>query len=132
MRTVTLARKLRREMTLPEVLLWQAFRQRPDGLKFRKQRPAGDYVLDFYCPSARLAIEVDGAAHDGATRVDRDVRRDAWLEAWGVRVLRIPAAVILADVANAVTTIVAAASLDQPLHQPAAGPPPHAGEDPDS
>ena len=54
------ARRLRKEMSLPEVLLWQDLRKRPDGAKFRRQHPAGMYVLDFYCSDARLAIEVDG------------------------------------------------------------------------
>jgi very-short-patch-repair endonuclease len=57
------ARNLRRKMTLPEVILWQWLRQRPDGLKFRRQHPTGPYVLDFFCSDARLAIEVDGEAH---------------------------------------------------------------------
>jgi hypothetical protein len=49
-------------MTLPEVVLWQCLRQRPEGLKFRRQHPTGPYVLDFFCSDARLAIEVDGEA----------------------------------------------------------------------
>jgi Protein of unknown function (DUF559) len=54
------ARKLRREMTLPEIVLWQALgKGRLAGLRFRRQNPIGPYILDFYCPSARLAVEVD-------------------------------------------------------------------------
>ena len=59
------ARTLRSEMTLPEGVLWRELRKRPKGLKFRRQHPAGIYVLDFYCAAARLAVEVDGAVHDG-------------------------------------------------------------------
>ena len=62
--TVKLARKLRSEMSLPEVLLWRELRLRPGGYKFRRQHPAGPYVLDFYCAALGLAIEVDGMAHD--------------------------------------------------------------------
>jgi very-short-patch-repair endonuclease len=51
-------------MTLPEVLLWRELRKRPDGLKFRRQQAANSYVTDFYCHSARLAVEVDGEAHN--------------------------------------------------------------------
>ena len=47
-------------MTPPEVALWQSLRTRPGGYKFRRQHPAGIYVLDFFCTKARLAIEVDG------------------------------------------------------------------------
>lgn len=58
------ANTLRRAMTLPEVLLWRELKQRPAGLKFRRQHPAGRYVLDFYCAKLALAIEIDGSAHD--------------------------------------------------------------------
>ena len=59
------ARRLRREMTLPEMVPWRALRRKSlDGLRFRKQHPMSKCVLDFYLPSARLAIEVDGRAHD--------------------------------------------------------------------
>ena len=123
------ARRLRRDMTLPEVILWTELRKRPQGLKFRRQHPAGDYVLDFYCASHRLAIEVDGEIHNRGDAPTHDARRDAWLSIRGVRVLHIPAAVILHDVAGAVSHIVATAVCHQPLHQPAAGPPPRAGEE---
>src|SRR5438874_3677081 len=63
-RTLRRTRALRREMTLPEIVLWQALRRSLLGLRFRRQHPIGPYVLDFYCPSARLAIEIDGLAHD--------------------------------------------------------------------
>ena len=58
------------------------------GSKFRRQHTVGPYTLDFYCPAARLAVELDGGQHyEGPQRV-RDVARDAWLEKQGVRVLR--------------------------------------------
>ncbi|CAN5236793.1 hypothetical protein BH10PSE14_BH10PSE14_43750 [soil metagenome] len=129
MQTVTRARRLRREMTLPEVLLWQVLRQRPAGLKFRPQHPAGPYVLDFYCASARLAVEVDGEAHNRGDRPARDDARDRWLARESVRVLRIPANLILKDMAAAIAHIVAHASPDQPLHHASHGPPPRSGEE---
>ena len=92
------ARTLRREMSLPEVVLWQVLRGgRPDGLRFRRQHPIGPYVLDFYCPSIRLAVEVDGAAHNHPERVDHDARRDAWLAERGVAILRFSAKDVLKD-----------------------------------
>ena len=66
------AKRLRREMTPPEIALWLALRQNKDDLRFRRQYPAGDYVLDFYCTPARLAIEVDGEAHARSDRPARD------------------------------------------------------------
>jgi very-short-patch-repair endonuclease len=94
--TYARARRLRGEMTLPEVLLWQALRRRAvGGLRFRRQYPVGRCVLDFYLPAARLAIEIDGRAHDMGENPDRDARRDAWLAGRGIRVLRLPAPDIL-------------------------------------
>ncbi len=58
---------------------------------FRRQHPIGPYVLDFYCAKARLAIELDGASHDMGDRPQRDMRRNAWLKARGITVMRIPA-----------------------------------------
>ncbi len=92
------ARTLRREMTLPEVVLWQALRgRRLKGLRFRRQHPVGQYILDFYCPSARLAVEVDGMAHDFVEQAVHDARRDAWLSERGVRVLRFQARDVLGE-----------------------------------
>jgi len=89
--TVRKARALRRTMTPPEAKLWTILRARPAGLKFRHQHPAGPYVLDFYCASAKLGIEIDGIAHEMGDNPARDERRDLWLRDRGYRVLRIPA-----------------------------------------
>lgn len=92
------ARKLRREMSLPEVLLWQRLRRPADAtVKFRRQHPRGPYVLDFYCEKARLAVEVDGELHAREEKVRADASRDFWLESNGVRVLRVTAAAVLRD-----------------------------------
>ena len=127
-------------MSLPEVLLWRELRKRPGGFKFRRQHPAGVYVLDFYCASVRLAIEVDGAAHDGAAAARRDDARSHFLRAQHVATLRVPAKVILEDLEAAVLRIVEVCSERStrlearrerrvPLHHPSDGPPPRAGED---
>jgi len=89
--TVAKARALRRAMSPPEARLWQILRTRPAGLKFRHQHPAGPYVFDFYCASAKLGIEIDGIAHEMGDNPARDERRDLWLRDRGYRVLRIPA-----------------------------------------
>ena len=104
-KTVEKARQLRREMSPPEARLWQVLRERPDGLKFRKQHPIGPYVLDFYCPAAKLDIEVDGDAHDMGSNPERDAARDAWLRTKGLRVLRIPARHLYGDIEPAVVLI---------------------------
>ena len=105
-RTVRVARKLRREMSLPEVLLWQRLRQA--AVRIRKQHPCGPYVLDFYCAKAKLAIEVDGIAHDMGERPPRDEARDLFLQQRGLAVLHIAAAEVLRDADAAAESIVAA------------------------
>ncbi len=100
------AKALRRSMSLPEVVLWQAVKGRKlRGLHFRKQHPLGPYILDFYCHEARLAVEIDGQAHSFGDRPGQDERRDRWLRAAGVRTLRLSARLVLEDVRNATGTI---------------------------
>ncbi len=73
---------------------------------FRRQHPIGPYVLDFYCAKARLAIELDGVSHDMGNRPQRDMRRDAWLNARGVTVMRIAANELMRGVDEAADAIV--------------------------
>ena len=133
--TLKLARKLRSEMTLPETLLWRELRLRPSGFKFRRQHPAGVYVLDFYCAPARLAIEVDGFSHEAAAIARKDAARSAFLRSQGVATLRVPAKVVLGDLGVARIVEVcrsrmqAQEELPVPLHHPADGPPPPVGEE---
>jgi very-short-patch-repair endonuclease len=96
-------------MSLPEVLLWRFLRQKPGGVKFRRQYPIGPYVLDFYAPAAKLGIEIDGLAHDMADRPERDARRDAWLAEQGLAIVRIPACDVLHDAGAAASAILALA-----------------------
>src|SRR5690606_30266280 len=95
-RTVSRARKLRRTMSLPEVLLWRILRQAEIG--FRRQHPCGPFVADFYCAAAKVIIEIDGTAHDRGDRPERDGARNDWLRERGYRVMRVPARDVLADV----------------------------------
>ncbi|MGK6322505.1 endonuclease domain-containing protein [Sphingomonas sp. DT-51] len=83
-----LARALRQTMSLPEVLLWRALRERPAGFKFRRQHPSGPYVADFCCHAARLIIEIDGEARERGDRPARDAARDAWFAACGLLTVR--------------------------------------------
>jgi very-short-patch-repair endonuclease len=82
------ARDLRQTGTSPEQLLWTALRNgQIGGLKFRRQQPVGPYVVDFYCHSIKLVVEVDGMSHDDKTVADKN--RTAFLERQGLRVLRV-------------------------------------------
>ncbi len=85
-----LARQFRKELTDAEVRIWVGLKGKPDGLHFRKQHPIGPYIVDFYCSKAKLAIEIDGEAHDRGDHPQRDDRRTHYLEGLGLEVLRIP------------------------------------------
>jgi len=99
-RNIAKARQLRRQMSLPEVLLWQELRRQSE-FRFRRQHPLGSYVLDFYCPAAKLCVEIDGMAHDMGGNPARDATRDEWLREQGVALLRIPASEVLRSPTNA-------------------------------
>ena len=99
------AKRLRKAMTSPEIALWLALRGNGAGLRFRRQHAAGVYVLDFYCAPARLAIEVDGEAHNRGDRPLRDAVRDEWFATQGTRVLRYSAAEVLSNLEGLVREI---------------------------
>jgi len=81
------ARDMRSAQTDAEQMLWYHLRARRfQGVKFRRQRPVGPYIVDFVCLESRLVLELDGGQHSEI--VARDARRDAWLAANGYRVLR--------------------------------------------
>ena len=113
-RTVHRARALRRSMTLPEILLWRALRERPGGFKFRKQHPIGEFVLDFYCVEATSCIEVDGEAHDRGDQPMFDTRRADWLSMHTIATLRINATDVLGNLEGVVTRIVQTALMRLP------------------
>ena len=121
------ARQLRREMTLPEVLLWRELKGKPFGLKFRKQFPLFGYVIDFACVEVRLLIEVDGIAHGMGDNPQHDEERDAILMRKGWQVQRIAAKEALADPARCADAIVRLAESIRPLRP--CGAPPHSGEE---
>lgn len=124
---VVLARRQRREMTYPEVLLWQRLRRKAAGLRVRKLHPIGPYVVDFYCAASRLVIEVDGEIHSQPEALAKDPVRQRFLEENGYQVVRVNASDILRDADGVATSIGQLAA--RPLHRPSDGPPPRAGED---
>ena len=80
---------LRREMPVAEKLLWKHLRNENLGVKFRRQFSIGRYVVDFYCPSLHLAIEVDGESHAGEVAQEYDEARQSEIESLGVRFIRV-------------------------------------------
>ena len=123
------ARKLRQEMSLPEVLLWQALRRRLNGLKFRRQFPIGRMTADFACLDRRLIIEIDGQSHSFEEQAVRDGFRDDFLRNEGFEVMRIAARDVLDNLDGVIRGIVSRSLKLGPLHQPSAGPPPRVGEE---
>ena len=107
---VTAARRMRREPTRSEAMLWEALRRRALGPRFRRQHPLGaHYVVDFYCASHKLVVEVDGAVHDSPDATPRDALRQEALErAYGVRFVRLPAWLVERHLAEALGLIRAA------------------------
>jgi very-short-patch-repair endonuclease len=81
-------RELRGSLTIAEARLWSCLRCSRLGWKFRRQHSIGPFIVDFYCPSARLAIELDGAAHDSAPASSYDDSRSEYLRGKNVRVIR--------------------------------------------
>ena len=82
-----IAQTLRRNATPEEGKLWQLY-LRKYPVQFRRQKPMGRYVLDFYCGKARLAVELDGAQHFTAEGLAADQNRTSYLEQLGIQVLR--------------------------------------------
>ena len=82
------ARKLRREATPDERLLWTYLRRTGPDLHFRRQSPLGPYIADFACMQARLIVELDGRGHDADAQAAYDAVRDAWFVREGFEVLR--------------------------------------------
>jgi very-short-patch-repair endonuclease len=109
-RTKHRATRLRAEMSLPEVLLWKRLKgSQVGGLQFRRQHPVGPYVLDFYCATASLCVEVDGAAYHADEQLEFDEARDAVLQGYGIRTLRLSARCVLKEMDFALVAIAEAA-----------------------
>ena len=103
-RMVEVAREFRKEPTKSEDILWQALRgKKLDGIKFRRQHPVGNFVVDFYSSVYRLVNEVDGSVHDN--RVEADRARQDILEMLGLNVLRIKSETVEKDLPHALDGI---------------------------
>jgi very-short-patch-repair endonuclease len=85
----SLRKDLRNNATPAEIKLWGRLqRSNLGGYKFRRQHSAGPYILDFYCPSEKLAIELDGDSHFTDEAIAHDIERTAYLNALSIKVLR--------------------------------------------
>lgn len=87
LKLVARSKRLRNEPTPAEQILWQYLRRSQlQGYKFRRQQPIGPFIVDFYCASLKLAIELDGSSHEG--KEGYDGFRESGIEGRGVRVIR--------------------------------------------
>jgi very-short-patch-repair endonuclease len=108
------ANQLRQSLTPAERILWDRLRDRRlSGLKFRRQHPIGAFIVDFYCPAARLAIEIDGGIH--LEQANADASRTQELEAQGYRVIRSTNEQVADDLEGVLTAIQAACQPKTPL-----------------
>lgn len=100
-----LARKLRNESTLSEILLWEELKTRKMlGYKFLRQKPIGNYIVDFYCSELKLVLEIDGDSHSEET-YEKDMKRQSWLESIGLSVIRFCDLEVKKDMSNVIMSI---------------------------
>ena len=89
-RSRTNAKRLRRQLTSAETILWSHLRRDMFlGLRFRRQHPIGPYIADFACTAAQLVVEIDGGTHSTPAEQNHDRRRDAYLRMHGWRIIRV-------------------------------------------
>jgi very-short-patch-repair endonuclease len=107
------SRRLREEMTDAEGMLWQALKgEQIRGMRFRRQHAIDRFILDFYCPAHKLAVEVDGSVHDEANQAEYDAARTEALNQRGIRVLRIRNEDVQHDIWGVLGRIAEFASVD--------------------
>ncbi len=107
------SRRLRSEMTPAETVLWNALRKEGiPGIRFRRQHAIGRFVLDFYCPAERLAVEVDGGVHDEPDQAEYDRARTEALSQLGIRVLRVRNEEVMRDLESVIERIKSTLILD--------------------
>ncbi len=100
-----LARKLRKQGILGEVLLWKQLQGKAFGVEFHRQVPMLEYIVDFYCHELMLAIEIDGLTHDFDGAEVKDAERQKEIEEYGVVFIRFADSEIKKDMQNVVRAI---------------------------
>jgi very-short-patch-repair endonuclease len=101
-------KKLRNKGTSAEAELWRHISNKKlEGRKFRRQHSVGRYVLDFYCPAEKLAIELDGEDHYWQEGIDKDLKKELFLQGHSIRVLRFENKWVFQDLEYVLKTIAA-------------------------
>ncbi len=99
-----LARELRNNSTLSEVLLWKQIKNKVLGFEFHRQVPLDEFIVDFYCHELMLAVEIDGESHDD-TKYEYDIERQKRLESFGVRFIRFGDLDVKKDIMSVVSAL---------------------------
>jgi very-short-patch-repair endonuclease len=101
-----IARSLRQNMTDIELKLWSKLRGKQMlGVQFYRQKPLGDYIVDFYAPKVKLVIEVDGSQHREPENEEKDNQRETFLKGLGIEVLRFDSRTIFTETEGVLETI---------------------------
>jgi very-short-patch-repair endonuclease len=101
------ARALRKAMTEPEIMLWSKLKGRGRGQPiFRRQFAYESMIFDFYCPAAKLAVEIDGSTHWSDEKRAKDEARDGWLAGRGIEVARIGAGAVYQDLGGVADAVI--------------------------
>jgi very-short-patch-repair endonuclease len=82
------SRLLRKEMTESEQRLWSYIRKKQLGIQFYRQKPIGNFIVDFYAPKAKLVVEIDGSQHFEESNIEQDKLRDNYLRTLGLNIMR--------------------------------------------
>ena len=107
LKIVKRARALRKAMTEPEIMLWSKLKGRGRGQPiFRRQFAYEAMIFDFYCPVAKLAVEIDGSMHWTDEKRAKDESRDRWLAGRGIEVLRIGAGAVYQDLGGVADAVI--------------------------
>ena len=101
-----LAAQLRSRGTKSEILLWNQLKGgQLNGLRFIRQKPIGDFIVDFYCKEVGLVIELDGLSHQCNEVMDLDERKQSYLESIGLKVIRFEDEDVIRDIRNVMITL---------------------------
>ncbi len=98
-------KKLRKSLTPAEARLWNCLKSKNLGRKFRRQHSVGDYILDFYCPEIKLAVELDGASHNSSDKFKKDREKDEFLHSVGIKVLRLKSQYVIINLEGVIQEI---------------------------
>ena len=91
-------RLLRKSMTFAESLLWMCLKKKQiQGIRFRRQHPIRNFIVDFYCHSANLVIEIDGGVHQEEEQKERDENRTVDLKNLGLTIIRFSNSEVISD-----------------------------------